>query len=257
MALFKRALVRARRLADPPGEPRMRYSTQRMKVDALNRRGGPASDQAYHALREAIVSAQLEPGQKLSENELAGELGVSRTPIREALAKLRDERLVAIVPQLGTFVTLISPTAVADAEFVREALECSAIALAAKRIDSETLEELQSNLTTQQRACGAGDEASFDRLDEELHRRLCEGSGHAIAWVLSRRANGHLDRIRRLSLPDADYLSEMLDEHREIIAAVALGDAKRAEAAMRHHLRMVPSKLPRLRELHPGYFEEG
>ena len=82
-------------------------------------------------LREAIVSAKLKPGLRLSENELAGELGVSRTPVREALQRLRDERLVAIVPQLGTFVTLISPQAVADASFVREALECSAVALAA------------------------------------------------------------------------------------------------------------------------------
>ena len=78
--------------------------------------GGSARDQVYVALREGIVSAELEPGRRLSENELAEALGVSRTPVREALVRLRDERLVAIVPQLGTFVTLISTDAVADAE---------------------------------------------------------------------------------------------------------------------------------------------
>jgi DNA-binding transcriptional regulator YhcF (GntR family) len=99
-----------------------------VRIETLDRTsGGSTSEQVYLALREAIVSAELEPGLKLSENELAGELGVSRTPVREAVARLRDERLVAIVPQLGTFVTLISPGAVADAEFVREALECAAI----------------------------------------------------------------------------------------------------------------------------------
>jgi GntR family transcriptional regulator, rspAB operon transcriptional repressor len=227
-----------------------------IRIETVNRRGGPASEQVYLALRDAIVSAKIKPGLKLSENELAGELGVSRTPVREALARLRDERLVAIVPQLGTFVTLISPAAVADAEFVREALECGAISRAVPRIGPEALEELQSNLNAQERACSAGDERTFDVLDEDLHRRLCEASGHAIAWALSRRANGHLDRIRRLSLPDPDYLGEMLSEHREIVATVADGDADGAESALRHHLRMVPSSLPRLQELHPDYFED-
>jgi hypothetical protein len=79
------------------------------------------------------------PGSSCPDNELAGGLGVSRTPIREVLACLRDERLVAIVPRLGTFVTLISPAAVADAEFVREALGYAAIARAVPRIGPDAL----------------------------------------------------------------------------------------------------------------------
>jgi DNA-binding GntR family transcriptional regulator len=227
-----------------------------IRIEALDRRGdGTTSEQVYLALREAIVSAELSPGLKLSENELGGELGVSRTPVREALARLRDERMVAIVPQLGTFVTLISPQAVAEATFVREALECAAVALAASRVGEEAAEELQWNLTAQEQARASGNDRAFDRLDEDLHRRLCDYSGHHIAWVLSRRANGHLDRIRRLSLPDPTYLSEMLSEHREIVAALTARDGAAAEAALRHHLRMVPSNLPRLQELHPDYFE--
>src|SRR5438309_7674848 len=101
--------------------------------------GASTSDQVYLALREAIVSAELEPGRRLSENELAELLGVSRTPVREALFRLRDERLVAIVPQLGTFVTLISPAAIEDAAFVREALECAAIRRAVERVSDADL----------------------------------------------------------------------------------------------------------------------
>src|SRR3954447_18323095 len=101
--------------------------------------GVSARDQVYLALREAIVSAELEPGRRLSENALGDALGVSRTPVREALARLRDERLVAIVPQLGTFVTLLSPQAVADAAFVREALECAAVRLATERATPDGL----------------------------------------------------------------------------------------------------------------------
>jgi DNA-binding GntR family transcriptional regulator len=229
-----------------------------IRIETLDRTSaGTTSDQVYLALREAIVSAELRPGLKLSENELAGELGVSRTPVREALARLRDERLVAIVPQLGTFVTLISPAAVADAAFVREALECAAVERAVSRLTAEAIEELQWNLNAQEQARASGNERTFDRLDEDLHRRLCDYSGHSIAWVLSRRANGHLDRIRRLSLPEPSYLSEMVAEHRDIVAALAAGDGREAESALRHHLRRVPSNLPRLQERHPDYFESG
>lgn len=218
--------------------------------------GAPARDQVYLALREAIVSAELEPGRRLSENELAELLGVSRTPVREALARLRDERLVAIVPQLGTYVTLISHGAVADAAFVREALECSAIRLATERADDAALADLQANLAAQERARSEGDPEAFDRLDDALHRALCELSGHEIAWTLSRRANGHLDRVRRLSLPDPAYIGEMVDEHRAVIGAVAARDAVRAEQLLRHHLRMVLSSLPSIQAEHPEYFEE-
>jgi GntR family transcriptional regulator, rspAB operon transcriptional repressor len=218
--------------------------------------GASTSDQVYLALREAIVSAELEPGRQLSENELADLLGVSRTPVREALFRLRDERLVAIVPQLGTFVTLISPAAVEDAAFVREALECAAIRRAVERISDADLAALQSNLVAQERAEASGDATAFDGLDEALHHLLGECSGHEIAWTLARRANGHLDRVRGLSLPEPGYLGEMVAEHRAIVAALAERDADRAEAAMRHHLRMVLSNLPQIQAAHPEYFEE-
>src|SRR3954462_6328551 len=150
--------------------------------------GTPARDQAYLALREAIVAAELEPGRRLSENELAQRLGVSRTPVREALARLRDERLVAVVPQLGSFVTLLSPDAVADAQFVRESLECNAIRLASERALPSDLAELHANVEAQERAERAGDAAACDRLDEAFSRRFCALSSYEGAWRLSVRA---------------------------------------------------------------------
>lgn len=228
-----------------------------MRIPLSERAGrGSARDQVYFVLREAIVRAELEPGRKLSENELADRLGVSRTPVREALVRLRDERLVAIVPQLGTFVTLISDEGIADAEFVREALECSAIKLAAERAQPADLEEIQANLAAQERAEREGDYDGFYVLDEALHRQLCALSGHEIAWALAQRARGHLDRVRRLSLPEPGYLGEMVAEHRSVVAAVADGDPDRAERELRHHLRMVLTRVPAIREANPEYFEE-
>jgi DNA-binding GntR family transcriptional regulator len=219
-------------------------------------RRGPARAHVYTALRDAIVAGQLEPGRQISENELAARLGVSRTPIREALQRLREERLVAVVPQYGTFVTHISESAVSDAQFVREALECAAIRGTALRARDQDLAALEGIIRRQDAAREANDSDSFYVLDDELHQLLCDLSGHDIAWSLSQRAKGHLNRIRRLSMPEPGYMMEMIGEHRAVVAAVAAHDPDEAEQALRHHLRMVLSTLPAIREQHPDYFEE-
>jgi DNA-binding GntR family transcriptional regulator len=226
-----------------------------LPVSARSRRG-PARAQVYAALRDAIVTATIEPGRQISENELAAMLGVSRTPVREALQRLSEERLVAIVPQLGTFVTRISSTGVGDAQFVREALECAAIREAAKRAGRDDVAALEAIVRRQDETREAADFDRFYVLDDELHRALCDLSGHDIAWSLSQRAQGHLNRVRHLSLPMPSYLAEMIEEHRTVVAAVAVNDPDEAEHALRHHLRMVLSSLPAIRAQHPDSFEE-
>jgi DNA-binding GntR family transcriptional regulator len=218
--------------------------------------GTSVGDGAYAALRTAIVTAQLAPGRQLSENELAGLIGVSRTPVREALLRLREERLVEVVPQLGTFVTLIDEEAVADAHFVRESLEVNALRHAPDAIPAGDLRAIEDNLDAQERAAAEGDDHTFAQLDDELHHLLCDLSGRAVAWRLSERVRGQLDRVRRLSLPDAGYRRQMLAEHRAVVAAVAAGDADLAERELRHHLRMVLSSLPDIRRANPEYFQE-
>jgi DNA-binding GntR family transcriptional regulator len=212
--------------------------------------------QAYAALRAAIITAELAPGRQLSENELAARLGVSRTPIREALVRLRDERLVEIVPQLGTFVTRISPTAVADAQFIREALECACVRRAAELATEDDVATLEDNLRAQEHARDTDDFDAFYVLDDTFHQGLCDLSGHHAAWPVSQRARGHLNRVRRLSMPVPSYLAEMIEQHRRVVSAVADHDCDGAEALLRDHLRNVLQAVPRIRAQHPGFFEE-
>lgn len=219
--------------------------------------GTRAREHVYDALRDGIVTLELAPGRRLSESELAGRLGVSRTPVREALVRLRDDRLVEIVPQLGTYVARISDAAVADAQFVREALECAAIRIAAERATPVDVSRLGRILDRQADVRDAADADGFYALDDELHAALCALSGHSVAWALAGRANGHLNRIRRLSLPQPRYLEEMVAEHHAVVAAVADGDPDAAETALRHHLRMVLSVMGDLRSQHPELFEGG
>jgi DNA-binding GntR family transcriptional regulator len=216
---------------------------------------GPARLAVYAALRAGIVRGELEPGQKLSENVLAAELGVSRTPVREALARLRDDQLVQIAPQRGTFVSRISPVAVADAQFVREALECAAVRRAAAVVGEEQIAALHENLDSQERASRAADPDAFYILDDAFHRTICDLSGHPTVWVVSERAKSHLNRVRRLSLGMPDYLQTMIEEHRAVLGALSGGDPDEAERLLRHHLRTVLREVPRLRTQHPDYFD--
>ena len=182
------------------------------------------------------------------ENELAELLGVSRTPIREALARLRDERLVAIVPQLGTFVTLHQLRR--PSRTPRSSARRSSAPPSAARSSTSTDAGL-ATLAGQPARAGAraserGDVDAFDVLDDAFHRLLCDLSGHEIVWSLARRAKGHLNRVRaaqpaRARLPRRDGRraprARRGDRRRTI--------PTRAEAALRHHLRMVLSRASR------------
>ena len=118
----------------------------------------------------------------------------------------------------------------------------------------QDLAGLEMIIRGQEAAREANDYDRFYVLDDELHHALCDLSGHEIAWSLSQRAKGHLNRVRRLSLPEPGYLMEMISEHRAVVAAVARRDPDAAEHALRHHLRMV---LDAARDpgQHPDYFE--
>jgi DNA-binding GntR family transcriptional regulator len=220
-------------------------------------RGGHALSvraQAYSLLRDAIVALRLAPGAKVSDLQLAQELQVSRTPIREALLQLSDERLVDVRPQAGTFVSRISVAAVREAQFVREALEVAALQAAGRRLDEVDLVALEANIAAQRDAAAAGDAERFYELDEALHRGLMQASGFPGAARVADRSRVHLNRVRRLSLPDPEVVEGLVAEHAEIIDSLRRRELDRAEAVLRTHLRKVLETLPALVEQHPDFF---
>src|SRR5579864_4832099 len=210
--------------------------------------------EVYDTLRASIVSLQRTPGQRLSEAELARDLGVSRTPVREAIIQLRADGLVEVTPQLGSFVSKISLSNVREAQFAREALECAAVRVAAERIDDDAVERLRQNISLQRAAQASADLEQFYRLDEAFHRELVATSGYSGISDLLDRSRAHLNRVRRLSLPVPDVIEELIDQHSAVLDAVERHDADQAEAALRNHLRGVYRVLEPLRDAHPDYF---
>src|SRR4051794_28645655 len=162
-----------------------------MPLEPMPRGRHPSSAraQAYDRLREAIVTLRLKPGERIADGRLAQELGVSRTPVREAILQLADEGLVDVVPQHGTFVAPISLEAVREAQFVREALEVAALREVVERITDAELAELDASLTAQAEA--EGDPARFYALDEAFHRRLMEISSFPGVWRIAARSRAH------------------------------------------------------------------
>jgi DNA-binding GntR family transcriptional regulator len=200
----------------------------------------------FETVKEEIVSGVLAPDTQLSEADLSDRLGVSRTPVREALIKLAEDGLVQIVPQVGTFVAPISVDSVNEAQFIREHLECALIVDAAHRIDSATILDLRDNLEQQATAVRNNDWERFYGLDEALHALLAKASGHALAWRVIQQSKVHMDRVRHVSFRMPDHMAKLMKQHAAIVDAVANGDAALAQAALRGHLREIFGTVERL-----------
>ncbi|GAA3731418.1 GntR family transcriptional regulator [Streptomyces tremellae] len=206
----------------------------------------------YETLRRRVLTLELPPGSALSENELAASLGVSRTPVRESLILLAEEGLVQVFPQVGSFVSRVAPDRVADAQFLREAVELAALDDLPAKLDPALVAELRDNLAQQQRH--GSDVEEFFALDEEFHRGLLRLSGHGRSWSTVVSAKGHLDRARRLGLYEASSPAVFAGQHEEILRAVLDSDVDRARATMRRHLRAVFEDIEQIRTRSPELF---
>jgi GntR family transcriptional regulator, rspAB operon transcriptional repressor len=206
-------------------------------------------------LRRAIIDFELPPGTRLSEQDLASRLGVSRQPVREALIALAKARLVEVLPQRGTSVVKISVSKMMEARFVREAIEIAVVRRACEAFDRETRQRVVHLLETQQAAATEGDHHSFRRYDEMFHAALSTGAGCPMAWRTVEDIKAHMDRVCVLTLPGSDAMLPLVEQHRAIVAAIDAQDADRAEQAMRHHLSAILRALPCVEAKHPDLFE--
>ena len=212
-------------------------------------------DQTLEALRRRIISLELPPGEPLSENELAQEMGVSRTPVRESLILLREEGLVQVFPQIGSFVSLVDLARVSEAQFVREAIECAS--LSDFTADAAGIAGLRSILAGQRDAEAQGDVEEFFRLDEDFHRELLRLAGHESAWTAVNSAKAHLDRARRLSLIDTRPVSTLIDQHTAVVDALEAKNVVQADKSLRLHLRGVFDDVKRIQASSPNLFSDG
>ena len=192
-------------------------------------------ERAYLLIRDQIVTLRLAPGSVIEEAGLRQELGLGRTPIREALQRLAHENLVTFVPHRGTFVSDINLTDLHRLTEVRTEMEGYAARLAAERAtarDRVQMDALIAELSTIDEA----DLHNLMRLDQRIHRLVYQATRNAFLQAMLEESFNLSLRIWFLGLDRGVRLKEAVEEHRQLLAAIVSRDAPRAESVMRQHV---------------------
>ncbi|MCC7321663.1 MAG: GntR family transcriptional regulator [Rubellimicrobium sp.] len=215
---------------------------------------GTLSQRVYQSLKQSILDLTCRPGEMLKKGEICAILGVSRSPVSEALARLAAEGLVDVVPQAGSFVARLSMEEVREGAFLREALELAAVELVASTATEADLADLARILALQEECLARGDHAAFHEADAAFHERILTVTGFRRLVALSHTAWLHVNRARRLLLPEPGRIGRTIEEHRAILAALAAHDPEAAREATRLHLRKLLGRLEPLAHERPELF---
>ncbi|WP_332683167.1 GntR family transcriptional regulator [Bosea sp. (in: a-proteobacteria)] len=234
------------------GGSRRERRPQRMAAVPAGR--ATAAAMVQDELRREILDMVLSPGAPLSEKELTSRFGMSRTPVREALIRLKEEGLVEIFPQAGTFVARIPMGAIPEAVFIRQALECATVEVLARTATAPDIARLDATTARLREAFERGDQESFHLADEAFHEALADCAGYPGVWKLAQAAKSQIDRCRRMTLPVPGRMAMVIREHRAIADEIRRHDAPAAEAAMRQHLGTLLPDLVHLQASNPDYF---
>ena len=214
-----------------------------------------ASARVTDVLREAIVSMQLKPGELVDKLALCERLGLSRSPVSEALSRLQQEGLVEIEPQRGTFVSRLRLSDMRQNLFLRRALEVETVRELASHMPAEVLEALSRNMRYQRAAAAAQDRVGFHALDLEFHEILLSALSFTRVKAVVDTARSGLERARRL-LATPRRNSDTLLEHERIFVSLEAGNADAAAEAMRAHLNAVMREIDALAIAHPDIFAD-
>jgi DNA-binding GntR family transcriptional regulator len=216
---------------------------------------GSVAQRTFDILLDEIMSFRLKPFELISEKGMSEALGVSRTPVREALARLASLGLIDIYAQRGSVVAPLRLANLRKSQFLREALE---VGLIARAIESpqrdELVQKLRDELALQDTLLSISDDQRFFTSDELFHQQIAAYAGFPGIWADISAAKLHMDRFRYLSFPRMDSMAIVIDQHRTIVAAIESGDVHAAEEAMRFHLRRIFSVLGLVQERYAEYF---
>ncbi|MDD4774917.1 MAG: GntR family transcriptional regulator [Syntrophomonas sp.] len=216
-----------------------------------NRRLNPVDLDSYKPLRElvldairnAIMNGSLQPRERLMEIQLAEELGVSRTPIREALRKLELEGFIVMVPRKGAYVADLTFKDIADVFEIRAALEGLAAGLAAERITEEELESMERLLVGKQEAITSGDIDKLVEVDTSFHELLYKASrNERLANIIS-NLREQIQRFRLTSLSFPGRNKESLQEHKQLVEAIQSRDSQLARHLAQEHIENAENVL--------------
>jgi DNA-binding GntR family transcriptional regulator len=199
-----------------------------------------ASDSVFDVLRASILSRTFRSGDRLDVKALATQLGVSPTPVKDAITRLAAEGLIEVRPRAGTYVAEIQPEAVAETFEIRRALECLAAEKLVERVTPEFLDRFAKIVDALEKPITSdASRVEHERRNVELHMAIVEGSGNKRLVELYKSLNAHLTiaKIHRRRSPDASRLDQERREHRAMLDALRKKDARTLVDALAEHIR--------------------
>ncbi len=228
-----------------------------MEVSIIERNSRESTrEYVYRFLKFNIMELRLIPGSALSEKDIAQLLNVSRTPVREAFIQLSQEYLLDILPQKGTYVSLIDIDSVEESKFLRETIEKAVMAMACVEFPSDKLFELQSNIALQELCFKEKNYLRFYELDEEMHKIIFVGCKKARIWSMIQQMNTHYNRVRMLNMAGGYDVSPVLKQHKEILLAIKDKDVELGMKTIDLHLNKVKFDIEDLRRDYKEYFKQ-
>lgn len=209
----------------------------------------------YRMLRFNIIHLNLKPGQNISEQEIAGRIGVSRTPVREAFIKLAQENLLDIFPQKGTSISLIDIEQVEESKFARDILEREVVLQASQSFPGDFLFQLQSHLVFQELCVKEKDFQKFFDSDEKMHGTIFAGCGKNRTWSMLQQMNAQYNRVRMLNLSVRYDFEQLYLQHKELVDTIRGKNPSHAREIIDQHLNKMTIDLELLRQEYQFYFK--
>ena len=197
----------------------------------------PLRDVVFHTLREAILKGELTPGERLMELQLASKLGVSRTPIREAIRMLEQEGLAVTIPRKGAEVAKMTEKDMEDVLQIREALDELAVSIACEQMTTEQLEELRHTMHEFAEYTKSGDVKKIAEVDVKFHDIIYQSTGNPKLVNMLNNLREQMYRYRVEYLKDEANYPTLIKEHSEIVDGLYRKDLPKVTAAMHNHVR--------------------
>jgi DNA-binding GntR family transcriptional regulator len=217
---------------------------------------GTVTVDVTNALRHAIVTLALPPGTMLDKSAICAQLGVSRFPVSEALARLADEGLVDIAPQRGSTVSLVKIADVREYMLIRKGLESEALRVLIGKHDAEVIAALHANMAAQREAAARDDAETFHQIDVDFHDIIFRSMRLTKVKAIIDKARANLDRARRLIITPR-RLNDTIAEHQAIFDGILAQDQAQAARAIRAHIDAVMVELFAFAQQHPSLFADG
>ena len=208
---------------------------------------------ALRVIKENVIDLELAPGSQISENELAEAMGISRTPVREALIVLSKAKIIEIYPQKRSVVSMVDEDLIEESRFMRYVMEPAVIELVCEKRTEEDLTALGENVRLQKFYLDSNQRDQVMRLDNAFHRRFYEIARKAELYELMQNMLVHFDRVRNMALYAISDM-KIVQDHENMIEAIRGRDGEEAKRLMQKHLSRYKIDTVEIRKKYPMYF---